>query len=95
VSRIWWLFYDTTNVYEVQQKYWKGVEIRMLAQWEVSFFGKMRAYKIKSLDLAKELGWHPGYLSMVLNGKRTPKGAEEKLSAALDSLIAKKAGASQ
>ena len=61
----------------------------MLAQWEVEFFGKKRAHKVKDLEIAKELGWHPGYLSMVLNGKRTPKGAEEKLSAALDAIIAR------
>ena len=66
----------------------------MLAQWEVEFFGKKRANKIKDCDLAKELGWHPKYLSAVLNGKRTPKGAEEKLSAALDALIAKNVGGS-
>jgi predicted urease superfamily metal-dependent hydrolase len=61
----------------------------MLAQWEVEFFGKKRAHKVKDFEIAKELGWHPGYLSMVLNGKRTPKDAEKKLSAALDAIIAR------
>jgi predicted urease superfamily metal-dependent hydrolase len=61
----------------------------MLAQWEVEFFGKKRAHRVKDLEIAKEIGWHPKYLSAVLNGKRTPKDAEKKLSAALDAIIAR------
>ena len=59
----------------------------MLAQWMESFFGKKRAYKVRDAELAKELDWHPKYLSAVLNGHRNPKGAQEKLTAALDQII--------
>ncbi len=62
----------------------------MLAQWMESFFGKKRAYKVKDAEIAAEVGWHPKYLSAVLNGHKTPKGAEEKLTAALDRIIERK-----
>lgn len=63
----------------------------MLAQWMEAFFGKKRAYRIKDTELAAEVGWHPKYLSSVLNGHREPVGAEEKLTAALERIIARKA----
>lgn len=65
----------------------------MLAQWMESFFGKKRVNKVTDAELAAELDWHPKYLSAVLNGHKTPKGAEEKLTAALDRIIARKASA--
>lgn len=63
----------------------------MLAQWMEAFFGKKRAHKVKDAEIAKEIGWHPKYLSAVLNGHRSPQGAEEKLTAALDRIIERKA----
>ena len=62
----------------------------MLAQWMEAFFGKKRAYKVKDSEIADEVGWHPKYLSAVLNGHRSPQGAEEKLTAALDRIIERK-----
>lgn len=62
----------------------------MLAQWMEAFFGKKRAYKIKDAEIAAEVGWHPKYLSAVLNGHRSPQGAEEKLTSALDRIIERK-----
>lgn len=59
----------------------------MLAQWMEDLFGKMRVNKVKDAELAAEVGWHPKYLSAVLNGHKTPKGAEEKLSAALTRIL--------
>lgn len=66
----------------------------MLAQWMEPFFGKKGAYKIKDAEIAAEVGWHPKYLSAVLNGHRSPKGAEEKLTSALDRIIDRKINAS-
>lgn len=66
----------------------------MLAQWKESFFGKKRAYKVKDAEIAAEVGWHPKYLSAVLNEHRSPQGAEEKLTAALDRIIERKTQAS-
>lgn len=63
----------------------------MLAQWMINLFGTMRVNKIKDSELAAEVGWHPKYLSAVLNGHKTPKNAEEKLSAALLRILERKA----
>lgn len=59
----------------------------MLAQWMVDLFGKMRANRVKDSELAAEIGWHPKYLSAVLNGHKKPKGAEEKLCSALERIL--------
>ena len=43
-------------------------------------------------QLAAYLGYTPQYVSMVLNGKKSPDGAEQLFSNALDALIEKKGG---
>lgn len=63
----------------------------MLAQWMTDLFGKMRANKIKDSELAEEVGWHPKYLSAVLNGHKSPKGAEMKLTSALERILEQRA----
>ena len=62
----------------------------MAEKWLEDFFGKKRAHKIKDTELASELGWHPKYLSAVLNGHRTPKHAKEKLESALSAIVNRK-----
>lgn len=62
----------------------------MLAQWKEAFFGKKRTYQVKDAEIAAEVGWHPKYLSAVLNEHRSPKGAEAKLTDALDRIIERK-----
>lgn len=60
----------------------------MPAQWTAEIVGKMHLGGITHKQLAEEVGWHPKYLSAVLNGKKTPSGAENKLRSALDKLLA-------
>ena len=55
----------------------------MLAQWTGDLIREMHLKKVTAVRLAEEVGWHPKYLSAVLNGHKEPKGAEEKLRAAL------------
>lgn len=62
----------------------------MPAQWTAELLGRMHLFGITARQLAAETGWDYRYLSAVINGHRTPKGAEVKLNAALDRLIAKK-----
>ena len=50
----------------------------------------MHLIGITAKQLAEEAGWHPKYLSQVLNGHKDPKGAKEKLSAALDRIKERK-----
>lgn len=58
----------------------------MPAQWTAEIIGEMHLSNITAKRLAEEVGWNPKYLSQVLNGRVTPKGAEEKLREALERL---------
>ena len=62
----------------------------MPAQWTADLISKMHLSRISAKRLAEEVGMTPEYLSMILNGHREPKGAEESLNAALDRLISDK-----
>lgn len=59
----------------------------MLAQWIGALIGRMHNNKISKTQLAEHLGVTREYVSMVLNGHRTPEGAEEKFNAALNQII--------
>ncbi len=60
----------------------------MLAQWTANIIGEMHLNNITAKQLAAAIGWHPKYLSQVLNGHKCPKGAEEKVRAGLKQIIA-------
>lgn len=59
----------------------------MSAQWTGDIIGKMHMHHIKKKQLAECIGITPEYLSMVLNGHRSPPDAERKFRMALDTLI--------
>lgn len=59
----------------------------MPAQWTADLLGKMHLAGVTAKELAAEAGWHPKYLSVVLNGHREPKGAEQTLSAAFERIV--------
>lgn len=61
-----------------------------MEKWIADAVGKMHVYKIKQSDLAKKLDYTTEYVNMVLNGKRTPAGAETTFVAALNELIAER-----
>lgn len=63
----------------------------MLAQWTGEVVGKMHIYGVTAKELARHLGYHEKYVSAVLNGKRSPEGAEIGFKAALDEIIALRA----
>lgn len=62
----------------------------LVQKWTGRLVGKMHNERIKAEDIASELGVSKAYVSMILNGKRTPPNAKERLEAALDSIVAKK-----
>lgn len=62
----------------------------MPAQWTGELIGKMHIYGITSIELAKKVNYNPKYLSSVLNGKRSPEGAKNKLFKALEELLVEK-----
>ena len=59
----------------------------MPAQWTGAVVGEMHNNKITGKMLAAELGWHEKYLSQILNSAAPPKGAEQKVRAALGRLL--------
>lgn len=65
----------------------------MPAQWTAEIIGKMHLNNITAKQLAAAIGWHPKYLSQVLNGHETPAKAESKVRKALDSLLSEQVSA--
>lgn len=59
----------------------------MPAQWTGDIVSKMHINNVTAKQLAVAVGWHPKYLSVVLNGHKTPKDAEARLNVALDQII--------
>lgn len=62
----------------------------MIAQWAGEIVGKLHEHRIEHRQLAAKLGVTPEYVSMVLNGKKTPKNAEARFRTALEELIAER-----
>lgn len=62
----------------------------MPAQWTAEIIGEMHLLSVTGRELANRVGWNPGYLSMVLNGHKEPKGAEKKLRDAIESIKAER-----
>lgn len=62
----------------------------MPAQWTGNLIGQMHQHGITKSELALEAGVTREYTSMILNGHRSPQGAEEKLTAALNRIIERK-----
>ena len=59
----------------------------MPALWTAEIIGEMHLKGVTHKRLAESVGWHPKYLSAVLNGKKTPAGAEGKLRSALGRIV--------
>ena len=64
----------------------------MRALWAGQLIGDMYDAHVSARQLADYMGLTPEYVSMVLNGKRTPKGAEERFRTALREMCADKEG---
>lgn len=70
-----------------------GVNFCMPAQWTGELIGEMHLKGVTAKELAAEAGWHPKYLSAVLNGHRAPKKAEVTLSTALNRILSNRQAA--
>ena len=55
--------------------------------WIANAVGKMHVNKISNIDVAKKLNFTVEYVSMILNGKKTPKNAETRIMSAIDEII--------
>lgn len=58
--------------------------------WIANAVGKMHVNKISNIDVAKKLNFTVAYVSMILNGKKTPKDAETRIMSAIDEIIAER-----
>lgn len=56
----------------------------MPEEWTGKLIGEMHNAGVSRAEVARELGVSTAYVTMVLNGIRTPEGAEEKLRAAFE-----------
>lgn len=58
--------------------------------WIADTVGKMHIHKITQLQVAEKMGVSARYISMILTGVKTPKGARERIEKAIDEIIAEK-----
>lgn len=59
-------------------------------KWTGNLVGLMHDYKITMSELASELEVSREWVSLVLNGHRSPAGAEERFTAAVHRIIERK-----
>lgn len=62
----------------------------MPEKWTGNLVGLMHNHKIKLEQLANKLGCTKAYVSMVLNGKRSPTNAEQTFQKAVEDLISER-----
>ena len=60
----------------------------MPEKWTGDLIGRMHNNDISRAQLAKKLGINKSYLSMILASKRTPPNIEQRVTKAVDELIA-------
>lgn len=58
----------------------------MSKEWTGRIVGLLHTHRITQTLLAKEMGVTAQYVSMVLNGKKSPKGIEERMEAAIHAI---------
>lgn len=58
-----------------------------MESWIAEAVGKMHVKKITQSDVAFKCGWTNDYVSLILLGKKTPKGAEKKILNAIEEII--------
>ena len=61
--------------------------------WTGEAVSKKHLYDISNKELGSKLGVTKEYISMVINGKKTPKDAEQWIMTALDEIIAERESA--
>lgn len=64
----------------------------MPEKWTGRLIGKMHNERITYDELAAELGVTKSYVSMILNGRRSPDGIRARMEAAAERIAQKKRG---
>lgn len=62
----------------------------MKEEWTGVLVGRMHNADVTLEDLGNELGYNKSYVSMILNGTRTPTGAKKKLEEAFEAILARR-----
>lgn len=58
--------------------------------WTGDLIGKMHVNRVTFDDLAAEMNCTKSYVSMILNGARSPAGAQDRMNAAFDRVLEKR-----
>ena len=59
----------------------------MPERWTGEVVGEMHCHNVKAQDLAEEMGVTNEYMSMLLNSKREPPNAEQRVKEALRRIV--------
>lgn len=62
----------------------------MINKWTGRLIGNMHIHGITATELALKLGLHPKYVSAILNGHRSPAGAQQRFEQAVADIIAER-----
>mgnify|MGYP004520071651 FL=1 len=62
----------------------------MINKWTGRLIGNMHIHSITATELAAKLGLHPKYVSAILNGHRSPAGAQQRFEQAVADIIAER-----
>lgn len=63
---------------------------RVKEKWTGDLIGNMHVHEVTYDELAAELGITKSYVSMILNGSRTPANAKERLQEAYSRILEKR-----
>ncbi len=59
-----------------------------MEHWIGEAVAKMHINKIKQDEVAEKMGIRRDYLNKILNGKESPKGIEQRVTDAIDAILA-------
>lgn len=61
-----------------------------MENWIATAAGLMHINRVSNIELAKELNVTPQYISAILNGKKSPKGVEQRIMTAIENVVSKR-----
>lgn len=59
----------------------------MVEEWTGRIVGLLHTHRIMQAELATEMGVTQQYVSMVLNGKKSAKGIQERMETAIQAIV--------
>lgn len=63
----------------------------MPEKWTGDLVGLMHINRVTLAEMGREMGISKNYVGMILNGVRTPPGAQERFEAAFERIVQRKA----